>query len=215
MTRINHFEIFLLTGVLLNLTPGNDTIYILTKSITQGRKAGIISALGIGTGGLVHTSLAAFGLSMLIAKSILLFNTIKYAGALYLLYVGYKMLKSKPLRHAANPQLSAIMNYWKIYLEGIFTNVFNPKVALFFITFLPQFINPQINDTVVPIFTLGATFIATGTIWCLILAIFASIIFSKMKRNHRISTYINYICGLVLIGLGIKVALPHNHLFGK
>lgn len=88
MTGIIHFETFLLTGILLNLTPGNDTIFILTKSIGQGRKAGIVSALGIGTGNIVHTVLAAFGLSLIIAKSIFLFNTIKFIGAGYLIYLG-------------------------------------------------------------------------------------------------------------------------------
>ena len=95
MTGIIHFETFLLTGILLNLTPGNDTLFILTKSLGQGKKAGIISALGIGTGSIVHTILAAFGLSVIIAKSILVFNIIKYAGAAYLLYIGYKMLTDK------------------------------------------------------------------------------------------------------------------------
>lgn len=88
MTGIIHFTTFLMTGILLNLTPGNDTIFILSKSIGQGKKAGIMSALGIGTGSVIHTVLAALGLSIIIAKSILLFNIIKYAGAAYLLYMG-------------------------------------------------------------------------------------------------------------------------------
>ena len=95
MTGIIHFSTFLITGILLNLTPGNDTIFILTKSIGQGKKAGVMSALGIGTGSIIHTLLAAFGLSVIIAKSILLFNIIKYAGAAYLLYIGYKMLTDR------------------------------------------------------------------------------------------------------------------------
>jgi threonine/homoserine/homoserine lactone efflux protein len=95
MTGIIHFSTFLIAGILLNLTPGNDTIFILTKSIGQGKKAGIMSALGIGTGSIIHTLLAAFGLSVIIAKSILLFTIIKYAGAAYLLYIGYKMLTDR------------------------------------------------------------------------------------------------------------------------
>ena len=88
MTGILHFETFLLTGMLLNITPGNDTIFILSRSIAQGRKAGIVSALGIGTGSIIHTLLAAFGLSLIIAESILIFNIIKYAGVAYIIYVG-------------------------------------------------------------------------------------------------------------------------------
>ncbi len=181
MTGIIHFETFLLTGILLNLTPGNDTIFILTKSIGQGKKAGIVSALGIGTGSIIHTILAAFGLSIIIAKSILLFNIIKYAGAVYLLYIGFKMLTDKnQLNTDTTTTGNKSADYLKIYRDGIFTNVLNPKVALFFIAFLPQFIDPTLKNTVLPFITLGITFITTGTIWCLILATFASAIFAKL-----------------------------------
>jgi len=207
MTGIVHFETFLLAGILLNLTPGNDTIFILTKSIGQGKKAGIISTLGIATGSVGHTILAAFGLSIIIAKSILLFNIIKYLGAAYLLYMGYKMLTNKTQLNTDGIIHTKSVDYLKIYRDGFFTNILNPKVALFFIAFLPQFIDPTFRNTVFPFLLLGTTFITTGTIWCLILAIFASSIFAKLKNNKKVSTYINKICGLTLIGLGIKVAL--------
>ncbi|HNR15263.1 MAG TPA: LysE family translocator [Chitinophagaceae bacterium] len=207
MAGIIHFETFLLAGILLNLTPGNDTIFILTKSISQGRKAGIVSALGIGTGSVVHTILAAFGLSLIISKSILLFNIIKFAGAAYLIYIGYKMLTDKSPIKTDGAILKSSVNYLKIYRDAIFTNILNPKVALFYIAFLPQFIDPTLQNTILPFLTLGTTFIATGTAWCLILATFASAIFSKLKRNKKVSTYINKICELTMIALGIKVAL--------
>ncbi len=207
MTGIIHFETFLLTGILLNLTPGNDAIYILTKSIGQGKNAGIVSALGIGTGCLVHTILAAFGLSLIIAQSILLFNIIKYAGAVYLLYMGYKMLVDSSKLAMNQAVMSENIDYWKIYRDGIITNVLNPKVALFFIAFLPQFIDPNLKNTTIPFLALGTTFVTTGTIWCLILAFFASAFFTKLKNNPKIANYINKICGFALIGLGIKVAL--------
>lgn len=207
MAGIIHFETFLLAGILLNLTPGNDTIFILTKSISQGRKAGIVSALGIGTGSVVHTILAAFGLSLIISKSILLFNIIKFAGAAYLIYIGYKMLTDKSPIKTDGAILKSSINYLKIYRDAIFTNILNPKVALFYIAFLPQFIDPTLQNTILPFLTLGTTFIATGTAWCLILATFASAIFSKLKRNKKVSTYINKICELTMIALGIKVAL--------
>jgi len=210
MSGVINFEAFILTGILLNLTPGNDTIFILSKSIGQGRKAGIVSALGIGAGCIVHTILAAFGLSLIIAKSLLLFNVIKYAGAAYLLYVGYKMLVDKSLLPAEKINTVPTVKYWKIFRDGMFTNVLNPKVALFFIAFLPQFVDPASTNTVIPLLTLGTTFVATGTIWCLMLAIFASAIFSRLKSNGNIAEYINKICGLTLIGLGIKVALTER-----
>ena len=210
MTGIIHFETFLLAGIILNLTPGNDTIFILTKSIGQGRKAGIVSALGIGTGSVFHTILAAFGLSLIIAKSILLFNIIKFAGATYLIYIGYKMLTDKSQLKTGEVILSNSVDYWEIYRDGILTNILNPKVALFFIAFLPQFIDPTLKNTILPFITLGTTFIATGTIWCLVLAMFASAIFSKLKASKKVSTYINRVCGLTMIGLGIKVALTER-----
>lgn len=167
----------------------------------------MVSALGIGTGSIVHTVLAAFGLSLIIAQSIFLFNIIKFAGAAYLIYVGYKMLTNKsPL--TTHPVISDdSVNYWEIYRDGILTNILNPKVALFFIAFLPQFIDPILKDTTWSFLILGSTFITTGTIWCFILAIFASAIFSKLKGNKKISIYINKACGLTMVGLGIKVAL--------
>jgi RhtB (resistance to homoserine/threonine) family protein len=207
MTGIIHFETFLLTGILLNLTPGNDTIFILARSIGQGRKAGIVSALGIGTGSIVHTILAALGLSVIIAKSILLFNIIKYAGAAYLIYIGYKMLTDKSLLNTDDVPRIKQVDYFKIYRAAIIPNVLNPKVALFFIAFLPQFIDPSLKNTVLPFLALGLTFITTGMIWCLILATSATAIFSRLKGNKKISVYINKICGLALVGLGIKVEL--------
>jgi len=206
MTAILHFETFLLAGILLNLTPGNDTIFILSRSMGQGTKAGVISALGIGTGCIVHTFLAAFGLSLIIAKSIVLFNTIKYAGAAYLLYLGYRMLTDKSQLSMVNTPDNKSVQLWKVYRDAVLTNVLNPKVGLFFLTFLPQFINPTSGNTVLPFLILGSTFTATGTIWCTLLAIFASTIYTRLKDNKMPSIYLNRVCGLTLIGLGIKVA---------
>jgi RhtB (resistance to homoserine/threonine) family protein len=207
MTGIVHFETFLLTGILLNLTPGNDTIFILTRSLAQGKKAGMMSVFGIATGSLIHTTLAAFGLSLIIAKSILVFNIIKYAGAAYLLYIGFKMLTDKTPLNMENSEVIKSVNYLKIYRDGVITNVLNPKVALFFIAFLPQFIDPTLKHTVLPFLTLGIAFTITGTIWCLILATFSAMFFAKLQRNKRLSVYINKICGAALIGLGVKVAM--------
>ena len=207
MTEILHFETFLLAGILLNMTPGNDTIFILSKSMGQGKKAGVISALGIGTGCIVHTILAALGLSLIIAKSILLFNIIKYAGAAYLLYIGYKMLTDKSQLNMDNITECKSVHLWKVYRDATLTNILNPKVGLFFLTFLPQFINPASGNTVVPFLILGTTFTMTGTLWCTLLAIFASTIYTRWKNNKMASTYVNRVCGLTLIGLGIKVAL--------
>jgi RhtB (resistance to homoserine/threonine) family protein len=207
MNGIINFETFLIAGILLNLTPGNDTIFILARSIGHGKRAGIISALGIATGSLIHTMLAAFGLSLIIAQSILLFNIIKYAGAVYLIYLGIRMLTDKKALNAVEIQSQNSVNYLSIYRDAILTNVLNPKVALFFIAFLPQFIDPVLKNAVLPFLLLGMTFIITGTAWCIVLALFASAIADKLKTNNKIAGVINKTCGLALIALGIKVAL--------
>jgi threonine/homoserine/homoserine lactone efflux protein len=206
MRGIVNYEAFVLAGILLNLTPGNDTVFILTRSIGQGKKAGVISALGIGTGNIVHTVLAAFGLSLIIAQSILLFTAIKYAGAIYLIYIGYKMFTEKTTLQTDEIPAHAV-DYARIYRDGVITNVLNPKVALFFMAFLPQFIDPALENTALPFLMLGATFITTGTIWCLILATFSAAIFGKLKANTTAAGYINKVCGMALVGLGIKMAL--------
>ncbi len=206
MTGIIHFETFLLAGILLNLTPGNDTIFILSRSIAQGKQAGIMSVLGIATGSLIHTTLAALGLSIIIAKSIVVFNIIKYAGAAYLIYIGYKMLTDRSQLNMNAELSNKKTKLIKIYLDAVITNVLNPKVALFFIAFLPQFIDPAYKNTVLPFMILGISFTITGTVWCLTLAGFASFISDKLKQNKKLSSYINKTCGVVLIGLGIKMA---------
>jgi threonine/homoserine/homoserine lactone efflux protein len=205
MESIINFEAFLIAGIILNLTPGNDTIFILARSIGSGKKAGVVSALGIATGSIIHTALAAFGLSLIIAQSLVLFTIIKFAGAAYLIYLGYKMLTDqKPMELLFDTDKH--INYLAIYRDAIVTNLLNPKVALFFIAFLPQFIEPSLKSSVVPFLILGTTFIITGTIWCLIIAVFASGIAYRFKTNKRLGVYLHKACGLTLIALGIKVA---------
>lgn len=202
---IQHYEAFLLAGILLNLTPGNDTIYILSRTIAQGRKAGIMSVLGIATGSLVHTMFAAVGLSVIIAQSPVLFDIIKYAGAAYLFYIGIRMI----LTRSSVIKLDQPENekYKKIYWQAVLTNVLNPKVALFFISFLPQFIDPAYTSHYLSFIVLGLSFTVTGTLWCLVLAFFASFISASLIKSKTAAGYITKACGFILVGLGVKVAL--------
>ena len=210
MTGIINFETFLLAGILLNITPGNDTIFILSRSIAQGTQAGILSVLGIATGSIIHTTLAAFGLSIIISESIVAFNILKYAGAAYLVYIGFKMLiDSSHLALDSYNKESAVSSN-KVFRDAMLTNLLNPKVALFFIAFLPQFIDPGYKDTVLPFMLLGISFTITGTLWCLALVGFATVISLKLKSNSKLTAYIPKVCGSVLIGLGIKVAFNNR-----
>jgi threonine/homoserine/homoserine lactone efflux protein len=131
---------FLAASFLLWLTPGPDTMYILTRSISQGRRAGVMSALGIGSGLLIHTLLAAFGLSAILATSAWAFAVVKTAGAAYLIYLGLQALRTKA-GTLGMPNLSPVGN-WRVYRQGVVSNTLNPKVAIFFLALLPQFVDP-------------------------------------------------------------------------
>ena len=157
------------------------------------------------------TLFAAFGLSLIIAQSVIAFNVIKYAGAIYISFIGFRMLTDRNKSFMGKAESTMTINYLKTCRDGMITNVLNPKVALFFIAFLPQFIEPTPKNTFFPFFALGITFTITGTIWCLISANFAALIFQKLKHNDKISNYIHKVCGFTLIALDIKVAFAKNN----
>jgi RhtB (resistance to homoserine/threonine) family protein len=205
MYGIENYVGFVIAGILLNLTPGADTMYILTRSISQGRRAGVYSVLGIGSGCLIHTILAAFGLSIILAKSALAFNIIKYVGVAYLVYLGIRMIMEKNNLFDNKTQQLETTKLVKIYQQGLLTNVLNPKVALFFLSFLPQFVNPHYVNGPIPFLILGLTFMTTGTVWCLILAYSSSFISKTLRENDRIGKVMQKVSGFVFIGLGIKI----------
>ncbi|HDR8288610.1 TPA: LysE family translocator, partial [Bacillus cereus] len=191
-----------LTGILLNLIPGADTMYIVGRSISQGRKAGVYSVFGIITGSLVHTLLVAFGLSIILTKSIVLFNTIKVIGVIYLVYLGIKMILDKT--NVAFQASSNKLNIRKIYVQGLLTSLTNPKVSLFFIAFLPQFIDTKASGPM-PFIILGLTFTVTGLLWCLFVAYFSSYVTKKLRGNQKVGMILNKITGLIFIGMGLKL----------
>jgi threonine/homoserine/homoserine lactone efflux protein len=204
MFGIHDFGLFLGAGILLNLTPGPDTIYILGRSIAQGREAGVASALGISVGSIFHTCAAALGLSAILATSALAFGIVKLIGGAYLLFLGLKMIFDRrkelsfPGKFRRHTTLAA-------FRQGILTNILNPKVALFFLAFLPQFIDPASNQKVVAFLFLGFTFVTTGTIWCLILAWFSSVFSERSRRNETISQWLNRTAGGLFVFLGMKL----------
>ncbi|RYF71136.1 MAG: LysE family translocator [Cytophagaceae bacterium] len=209
MFGIDNFAAFLLSGILLNMTPGSDTMYILGRSLSQGMRAGVYSALGIAVGCFVHTFLAAFGLSILIAESQLAFNIVKYLGAVYLFYLGIRMILTKD-EAAFDVAAIAETNYRQIFVSGVITNVLNPKVALFFIAFLPQFVQKSYSHTSISFLLLGLTFNLTGTIWNLMLAVFSANMSDGFKRNQLIKTWLNRFTGTIFILLGIKLAVERS-----
>ena len=212
MFWIENYLGFILAAILLNLTPGTDSMYIITRSISQGQTAGFYSVLGITSGILVHTLLASLGLSVLLTNSPTAFMLVKYIGAGYLCYLGVKMLMSKKqpliasrLQDSEKPKSIKPLDHWQIYKQGVLTNTFNPKVALFFLAFFPQFIDSSYAYGMLSFLMLGLTFAVTGFAWCLCLALLASKFSKKLRENPKIGSMMNKISGVVFVGLGIKL----------
>ena len=212
MFGIENYLGFVMAAILLNITPGTDSMYIITRSMSQGQTAGFYSVLGITSGILVHTLLAAFGLSVLLASSPLAFTLVKYIGASYLCYLGFKMLTSKQPPLLANhlpdeEELTTArpLDRWQIYKQGVITNTFNPKVALFFLAFFPQFIDPSYANSMLSFLVLGLSFATTGFIWCSCLALLASKFSENLRKNPTIEVILNRISGVIFIGMGVKL----------
>lgn len=205
MAGIQNFEAFLLACIVLNLIPGSDTFYILGRSLAQGRTVGIASALGISAGTLVHAFASAIGLSALITASATAFLLVKLVGAAYLIYLGVNMLIRKTDAKLTN-SASLESSFHNAFRQGMITNVLNPKVAMFFLAFLPQFVSHSSSAPMLSFFVLGITFVFTSTIWTLILALSSSAIGATLRDNPKHLNYLNKGAGVLLVGLGIKLA---------
>ncbi|MBD0380775.1 LysE family translocator [Paenibacillus sedimenti] len=202
MLGIDHYTVFLVSCVVLNITPGSDTLYILGRSLAQGRAAGMMSVFGIISGAIVHTVLAAYGLSLILMKSALAFQLIKWIGAAYLIYMGIKALRSKS-DASGMKQMERTANR-KIYMQGFLTNLLNPKVALFYLAFLPQFVSADNSYGAIPFLILGLTFITTGTLWCCLIVLGTELA-SRRLRSGSMAKYLNKLTGIIFIALGIKL----------
>jgi threonine/homoserine/homoserine lactone efflux protein len=204
---IHDFWAFLATGVLLNLVPGQDSMFILGRSLSGGLRSGVAAALGISVGSLIHTSAAALGLSAILAASTTAFTAVKWVGAAYLVFLGVRLLLATPASSigegaAEMPACGA----WASLRQGILTNLLNPKVALFFLALLPQFIDPLSTHRTLAFMVLGATFVTTGTIWCLTLAVAAARLRVLLTRKPQLRTLINRAAGVLFVALGARLA---------
>ena len=206
MPGIHDYWLFVLSGILLNLTPGQDTFFILGNSLGAGRRAGVAAALGIAAGSIVHTLAAALGLSAILVTSATAFTVVKLLGAAYLIYIGVRALSSRTLLPdtlVAGDAVAARL----AFRRGIVTNLLNPKVALFFLAFLPQFIDPASDRKVEAFLLLGATFITTGVSWCLVLAVAAARFRDLLLRRPATGSVLSRTAGAIFIVLGLRLAL--------
>jgi threonine/homoserine/homoserine lactone efflux protein len=205
---IHELWLFILSGLLLNITPGPDTAYIVGRSVQMGWRGGVAAALGISAGCLVHVFAAAVGLSALLAASSYAFTAVKWIGAAYLLYTGVQMLRARASTVATNDAAEKpLLSLRQVFWQGAFTNALNPKVALFFLAFLPQFVDVDAPSKALAFIVLGLIFISTGTIWGLGTAIVAAKAASRVRRSSQAMMWINRALGGVFIYLGIRVAM--------
>jgi threonine/homoserine/homoserine lactone efflux protein len=199
---VNDLALFVVSGLLLNITPGPDTLYILGRSASQGWRGGAIAALGIGAGLVVHTCAAAIGLSALLATSATAFAVLKWIGAAYLVYVGFSLLHARPAIRQPIPPGARLR---VVFLQGFLTNVLNPKVALFFLAFLPQFVDPGASSKALAFLFLGFVFTFNGTLWNLLVAWSAA----RVARRLKLAVWINRTVGAVFVYLGARLAASH------
>jgi len=210
MFGITHFEFFVVAVFLLNVTPGPDTAYIVGRSVAQGRGAGLMSALGISAGCCVHSLACAFGLTALLAASATAFTVIKFVGAIYLMYLGVRLLFAKPAaagdtageaRAAGAPK-----SLRQLFLQGFWTNVLNPKVVLFFVSFFPQFVTTGSDHKALAFLTLGAVFVMMSMVWNSFVAWIAGSVTRRFSGQPSVKKWLDRGVGSAFVGLGIKLA---------
>jgi threonine/homoserine/homoserine lactone efflux protein len=204
MFGTSDLALFVVSGLLLNITPGPDTLYILGRTASDGWRGGAVAALGIGAGLFVHTLAAAVGLSALLAASATAFTILKWVGAAYLVYLGVSLWFPRPATHQPARALRAA-GLWTVFLQGFLTNVLNPKVALFFLAFLPQFVDPSASNKALAFLFLGFVFNFNGTLWNLFVAWSAARLASGLNGSGRFLLWLNRTVGALLVYLGIRL----------
>ena len=198
--------LFLVAAMMLALAPGPDNIYVLTRGIAQGKKAGFVAALGFSSGLFFHTLLAVLGFAAIIKAYPAAYHALQYAGAAYLVYLGIRTLRS-----AASMSLDATMtpvSLSRIYWQSVIANILNPKVTLFFIAFLPQFVNVQAGHVAWQMLLLAVVFILQALAIFSAIAFFSGIVGAYFQRQARAALYLNRLAGCAFVGLGIRIALP-------
>ena len=215
MLGITGFTFFVIAVFLLNVTPGPDTAYIVGRSVAQGRGAGIVSALGISAGCIVHTLACAFGLTAILAASATAFTVIKIAGAIYLIYLGVRLILARhddatAARQAHASEKATPKSLLQLFAQGFVTNVLNPKVVLFFVSFFPQFVAAESQHKTLAFLALGIVFIAMSTVWNSFVAWIAGSVTERFAGKSGVKKWLDRGVGSAFVGLGIKLATSHR-----
>ena len=207
MAGTQHLWLFIVSGLLLNVTPGPDSLFIMARSATQGWRAGFVACWGVGSGVFVHVFAAALGLSALLATSATAFAVVKAIGAAYLVWIGIGMLRARAEAAQAVDAAPRVLRYRDIFRQGFLTNVLNPKVALFFLAFVPQFIAPDAASKPLAFIVLGAIFDINGMLWCHALALFTAFASRRLNVGAAVGRWLNRTMGAVFVALGARLAL--------
>lgn len=203
--------LFVIAGLLLNITPGPDVLYIVGRSAAQGFRAGAWAALGIGAGCFVHIVAAALGLSAILATSAMAFTIVKWIGAAYLVYIGVSMLRARRAEFASPIKALPATSLTRIFWQGFLTNALNPKVALFFLAFVPQFIDASSPAKVMAFLFLGVVFNVNGTLWNISVAWMAARLLSQLTAAADVGLWLNRVLGGLFVGLGVKLAFSERN----
>ena len=212
MLGISDLWLFVVAGLLLNITPGPDMAYIMGRSAQIGARAGAVAALGITAGCSVHIAAAALGLSAILATSAEAFFLLKLVGAAYLVWVGISLLRHAGASSGATEDGKAAISLRGIFLQGFLTNALNPKVALFFLAFLPQFISAGAPSKALAFIVLGLIFCATGTAVCLAIAWFTARASAALRAGSAVRTWIERALGGLFVVLGLRLAFLQRSL---
>jgi threonine/homoserine/homoserine lactone efflux protein len=200
-----NFLLFLAASIAITAAPGPDNLQVLARGISQGRAAGLVAALGFAAGISFHTTLAALGVAALLKSSAVAFEAVKLAGAAYLIWIGIKAIRSKGLS-SAHERPSQPLGV--VFRQSVIGNLLNPKVTLFFIVFLPQFVNPHGGQSVMlQMFELGGVFMLQTVVVFSVFGVAAGMIGAYLKRRPRVGLWLDRLAGATFIGLGLRVAL--------
>lgn len=208
MIDLRTFTLFLAAAAVLIAAPGPDILYVISRGISGGRRAGLVSALGIGSGEVLQTLLAVLGLAALLQASLAAFLIVKYAGAGYLVYLGIRTIRER--NGFALRQLNTASR-WGIFRQGVFTNLLNPKAVLFYVTFLPQFVNPLRGHAQLQLVVLGTTFALLDVAFLAALAYSVDRVGIWLVSKPKSARRVKYASGFLLIGLGARLALVEKN----
>jgi len=207
MPAAETIALFMAAALALNLTPGPDMMYVAARGVADGRRAGVVAALGIGAGTLVHIAALALGLAALLAAVPLAYDALRIAGALYLVVIGLQLLLRRPRADRGQRQAQALAPLGTVFAQAVLTNVFNPKVALFFLAFLPQFVDQAAGPALAQIVLLGLLFDVQGTVVNVAVALLASGTTARLRANARAVSLLQRLTGALFVALGARLAV--------